>query len=77
MYRRILELLKLIKPQKTHLQQTDVIGSASRKPNPYQLVWYRQGWSKNTVRKNNSKYWEWEIVHNGFKCIAFPLTVLG
>ena len=50
------------------LQQTDVSGSASRKSNPYQLIWYKQGWSENRVRKNNSKYWEWEIVHNGFKC---------
>ncbi len=68
MIRRLLELLHLIKPQKPRLPQTNVSGSASRKPNPYQLVWYKQGWSENRVRKNNSKYWEWEIVHNGFKC---------
>ena len=42
--------------------------SKQRKPNPYQLIWYKQGWSTNRVKKNNSKYWEWEIVHNGFKC---------
>ena len=54
--------------QKPDLQQADVSGSASRKPNPYQLVWYKQGWSENRVRKNNSKYWEWEIVHNGLRC---------
>ena len=68
MYRRLLELLHLIKPQKPRLQQTDVSGSAFRKANPYQLIWYKQGWSTNRVKKNNSKYWEWEIVHNGFKC---------
>jgi len=60
--------IKLGKPQKPRLQQTDVSGSTSHKPNPYQLVWYKQGWSENRVRKNNSKYWEWEIVHNGFRC---------
>ncbi len=68
MYIRLLELLHLIKPLQPRLQQTDVSGSASRKSNPYQLVWYKQGWSENRVKKNNSKYWEWEIVHNGFRC---------
>lgn len=36
--------------------------------NPYTLVWYRAGWSKAKTQKNNLKYWEWEILHNGFKC---------
>jgi len=31
--------------QKLTLQQSAVSGSASRKPNPYQLVWYKQGCS--------------------------------
>ena len=66
MIRRLLELLNLIKPQKPSFCQTPVSGSASR--NPYQLVWYKRGWSTNKVKKNNSKYWKWEIAHNGFKC---------
>lgn len=68
MYKRLLELLKLIKPRQPHLPQTNISGSASRKPNPYKLVWYRADWSKTKTEKNNAKYWEWEIVHNGFKC---------
>jgi hypothetical protein len=54
--------------EQSALRKTNVSGSASRKPNPYQLVCYKQGWSENRVRKNNSKYWEWEIVHNGLRC---------
>ena len=69
MIRRLLELLHLTKTRQPRLQQTDVSGSASRKSNPYQLIWYKQGWSEDRVRKNNSKYWEWEIVHNGFKLL--------
>lgn len=46
-----------------------VIGSATEpKPNPYSLVWYRSDWSESKTAKNNARYWEWEIVHNGFKC---------
>ncbi len=41
MYRRLLELLKLIKPQKPRLQQTDVSGSASRKPTL--ISWFGTG----------------------------------
>ena len=67
MIRRLLELLHLIKPQKPRLQQTDVSGSAFRKPNPYQLVWYKQGWSKTRTEKNNAKYWQFEIEHNGLR----------
>ena len=67
MYRRLLELLKLVKPRQPHLPQTNVSGSASRKPNPYQLVWYKQGWSKTRTEKNNAKYWEFEIEHNGLR----------
>jgi len=67
MYRRLLELLKLVKPRQPHLPQTNVSGSASRKPNPYQLVWYRRGWSKTRTEKNNAKYWQFEIEHNGLR----------
>ena len=67
MIRRLLELLHLTKTRQPRLQQTDVSGSASRKSNPYQLIWYKQGWSENRVRKNNSKYWEFEIEHNGLR----------
>ena len=41
--------------------------SASRKPNPYQLTWYKQGWSKTRTKKNNAKYWQFEIEHNGLR----------
>lgn len=44
-----------------------VSGSASRKPNPYELVWYKQGWSKTRTEKNNAKYWQFEIEHNGLR----------
>lgn len=69
MIRRLLVALRLIKPHQPRLQQTDVVGSATeRKPNPYSLVWYRRGWSESRIAKNNARYWQWEIDHNGFKC---------
>ena len=37
------------------------------KPNPYQLIWYKQGWSKTRTEKNNAKYWQFEIEHNGLR----------
>lgn len=45
-----------------------VSGIASAKANPYTLVWYRADWDKMKTEKNNAKYWEWEIMYNGFKC---------
>ena len=47
----------------------DVVSSAirERKPNPYMLLWYKQGWSENKIARNNQKYWQWEIDHNGFR----------
>jgi len=44
-----------------------VVCSASidKKPNPYELIWYKQGWSKTRTKKNNAKYWKFEIEHNG------------
>jgi len=36
-----------------------------KKPNPYELIWYRQGWSKTRIEKNNAKYWQFEIEENG------------
>ena len=39
--------------------------SAEKKPNPYELIWYRKGWSKTRIEKNNAKYWEFEIEENG------------
>ena len=65
MIRRLLEALKLIKPLNPHLPQANVSGSAV---NPYKLVWYNADWSKTKTEKNNAKYWEWEIMYNGFKC---------
>ena len=43
-----------------------VVRSASidKKLNPYELIWYIQGWSKTRIEKNNAKYWEFEIEHN-------------
>lgn len=35
------------------------------KTNPYQIIWYRKGWSERKIQKNNAKYWEWEIENNG------------
>jgi hypothetical protein len=32
--------------------------------NPYTLIWYRQGWSEHRIKKNNAKYWKWEVKHN-------------
>ena len=34
--------------------------------NPYQLIWYKEGWSEKKIRKNNTKFWEWEIKKNNF-----------
>lgn len=33
--------------------------------NPYELIWYKQGWSKTRIEKNNANYWKFEIEHNG------------
>jgi hypothetical protein len=38
-----------------------------RPENPYELIWYRQGWSDKRVAKNNTKYWEWEMKYNNFQ----------
>lgn len=54
--------------RKPALNKPVVSGSASAKVNPYTLVWYRADWSKTKTEKNNAKYWEWEIMYNGFKC---------
>lgn len=35
--------------------------------NPYNIIWYKKGWSKRRIEKNNANYWEWEIKNNGFK----------
>lgn len=50
-----------------NLENTTLAESASRKPNPYQLVYYKQGWSKTRTEKNNSKFWQFEIEHNGLR----------
>lgn len=31
--------------------------------NPYQLIWYKQGWSDKRIAKNNDKFWDWEAKH--------------
>lgn len=37
-----------------------------RKENPYQLTWYKEGWSENKTKTNNTNFWLWEIKCNGF-----------
>ncbi len=37
-----------------------------KEKNPYELVWYREGWPEKKIKKNNTKYWEWEIKYNNF-----------
>lgn len=39
----------------------------SKSKNPYELIYYKQEWSAKRTRKNNDKFWEWEILNNGFK----------
>jgi hypothetical protein len=34
--------------------------NASQKVNPYELIWYRQGWPAKRIAKNNAKFWQWE-----------------
>jgi len=45
-----------------------VVCSASyeKKQNPYELLWYKQGWSEKRTAINNTKYWQWEMDYNGF-----------
>lgn len=40
--------------------------SENKQNNPYMLLWYKQGWSENLIAANNTRYWQWEIDHNGF-----------
>lgn len=35
--------------------------------NPYTLIWWKSGWSLSKIKKNNTKFWQWEIKNNGFK----------
>ena len=39
----------------------------TKSKNPYNLIWYKEGWSKTRTEKNNTKYWLWEMEFNGFK----------
>jgi len=57
------------KPQNSAFNIADVSVSASRKPNPYQLVWYNAKWSKTRTEKNNDKYWQFEIEHNSMRLL--------
>jgi len=57
------------KNQSGNSAKLPVSGSAIEpKSNPYSLVWYRSDWSESRTAKNNARYWQWEIEHNGFKC---------
>ena len=65
----MMNILKMLfGSRKPALNKPVVSGSASPKANPYTLVWYMADWSKTKTEKNNAKYWEWEIMYNGFKC---------
>jgi len=62
-----------MKPMKSNLKsenKPDSEGTTDnppRKANPYELIWYKQGWSENKVARNNWKFYEFEIKHNGLK----------
>lgn len=65
----MIEFIKhLFKGGKKQCNIQNIVCSASseKKQNPYELIWYMQGWSKTRVKKNNTKYWQWEINYNGF-----------
>lgn len=59
---------RLLKGKKKQCNIQNVVCSASskKKPNPYKLIWHKKGWSKTRIEKNNAKYWQFEIDHNGF-----------
>lgn len=63
MIQKILKFLGLKKAQK-HTKTLDI---NIRKPNPYTLVYWRSNWSKNKTLRNNTRYWEFEVKHNGLK----------
>ncbi len=42
-------------------QHDTLIGDgASRKPNPYKLIWYDSSMTEKQIAINNAKFWEWE-----------------
>jgi len=59
---------RLLNGRKKQCNIQNVVCSASseKKQNPYMLLWYKQGWSEKRIAMNNTKYWQWEIDHNGF-----------
>lgn len=46
---------------------TEFTDNLIKKRNPYNLIWYKKGWSDKKISENNKKYWDFEIKHNGFK----------
>jgi hypothetical protein len=66
-------MIKLIKrlfkgrTKQCNIQNVVCSASSEKKQNPYMLLWYKQGWSEKRIAINNSKYWQWEIEHNGFR----------
>lgn len=65
----MMEFIKrLLKSRKKQCNIQNVVCSASseKQQNPYTLLWYKQGWSEKRTAINNTKYWKWEIDHNGF-----------
>lgn len=60
--------LKFVNKLEWQFLKTNVVGSGTEQNlNPYTLVCYRRGWSKNRIAKNNDRYWQWEIEHNRLK----------
>jgi len=51
-----------------HEANTMLAAVRDKKKNPFQLIWYKAEWSEARTAKNNQKFWEWEIKHNGFRC---------
>lgn len=43
--------------------------NGNTKQNPYKLVCWRADWSEAKTNRNNSKYWEWEVKHNGLRLL--------
>ncbi len=39
-----------------------------KKKNPYTLIWWDSKMTQKQIEQNNTKFWEWEIKYNGFKC---------
>ena len=59
-FNSILCFIKKTKINSKNASQKVNSKNASQKVNPYELIWYRRGWSANRLAKNNAKFWQWE-----------------